>query len=52
MVTLVIDPEAVSLSERRLSELGQVKVVPADTAATKQVPFSTELTETEISMVS
>ena len=50
VVTLVIDPEAVSHVERRLSELGQVKVVNAAIAATKQVPFFTELTETEISM--
>ena len=37
MVTLVIDPEAVAVVERMLAELGQVKVVPADVAATKQV---------------
>ena len=37
MVTLVIDPEAVAVVERMLAELGQVKVVPADLAATRQV---------------
>ena len=37
MVTLVIDPEAVAAAERMLAELGQVKVVPADVAATRQV---------------
>ena len=37
MVTLVIDPEAVTVVERMLAELGQVKVVPADVAATRQV---------------
>ena len=37
MVTLVIDPEAVAVVERMLAELGQVKVVPADVAATRQV---------------
>ena len=36
-VTLVIDPEAVAVVERMLAELGQVKVVPADVAATRQV---------------
>ena len=37
MVTLVIDPEAVAIVERMLAELGQVKVVPAVVAATRQV---------------
>ena len=37
MVTLVIDPEAVAVVERMLAELGQVKAVPADVAATRQV---------------
>ena len=41
MVTLVIDPKAVAVVERMLSELGQVKVVPADVAATRQVHIST-----------
>jgi len=36
-VTFVIDPEAVSRVERELSELGQVKVVPADVAANAKV---------------
>ena len=40
MVTLVIDPEAVALMERMLLELGQVMVVPADVAATKQVDIA------------
>ena len=40
MVTLVIDPEAVAVVERMLAELGQVKVVPADVAATKQVDIA------------
>ena len=44
MVTLVIDPEAVAVVERMLAELGQVKVVPADVAATRQVaPLKTEV---------
>ena len=37
MVTLVIDQEAVAVVERMLAELGQVKVVPADVAAARQV---------------
>ena len=37
MVTFVIDPEAVSRVERELSELGQVKVVPADVAGNAKV---------------
>ena len=37
MVTLVIDSEAVAVVERMLEELGQVKVVPADVTATRQV---------------
>ena len=37
MVTFVIDPEAVSVLERGLSELGEVKFTPADIAATRQV---------------
>ena len=37
MVTLVIDPEAVAVVERMLADLGQVKVVPADVAATREV---------------
>ena len=40
MVTLVIDPEAVAVVERMLAELGQVEVVPADVAATKQVDIA------------
>ena len=43
MVTLVIDPEAVAVVERMLAELGQVKVVPADVAATKQVDIASTL---------
>ena len=37
MVTLVIDPEAVPVMERMLLELGQLKVIPADIAAARQV---------------
>ena len=37
MLTLVIDPEAVAAAERMLVELSQVKAVPADVAATRQV---------------
>ena len=33
METLIIDPQTVSSIERALSELGKVKVVPADVAA-------------------
>ena len=36
-VTFVIDPKAVSRVERELSELGQVKVAPADVAANSKV---------------
>ncbi len=36
-VTFVIDPEAVSRVERELSELGQLKAVPADIAAKVKV---------------
>ena len=36
-VTFVIDPKAVSRVERELSELGQVKVAPADIAANSKV---------------
>ena len=36
-VTFVTDPEAVSRVERELSELGQLKVVPADIAANVKV---------------
>ena len=36
-VTFVIDPEAVSRVERELSELGQLKIVPADVAANAKV---------------
>ena len=43
MVTLVIDPEAVAVVERMLAELGQVEVVPADVAATKQVDIASTL---------
>ena len=37
MVTLVIDPEAVAVMERMLLELGQLKIIPADIAAARQV---------------
>ena len=37
MVTFVIDPKAVSRVERELSELGQLKIVPADVAANAKV---------------
>ena len=37
MVTFVIDPKAVSRVERELSELGQLKTVPADVAANTKV---------------
>ena len=37
MVTLVTDPEAVAVVEQMLSELGQVKIVPAAVAATRRV---------------
>ena len=36
-VTFVIDPKAVSRVERELSELGQLKIVPADVAANAKV---------------
>ena len=40
MVTFEIDPEAVSRVERELSELGQVKIIPADVAIYKKVKQS------------
>ena len=46
MITLVIDPEAVAVVERMLAELGQVKVVPADVAATRQVYIFKDLKST------
>ena len=43
-MTFVIDPEAVSRVERELSELGQVKFVPADVAANVKVRRSVSRT--------